>query len=109
MFPDELKIARVIPIYKGGNSMMVINYRPVSVLPLLSKIFERLMYNRLIELINKHDILYKYQFGFMGGMGTNTVMIILIDKIVSTLDNDDSVIGVFLHFSKHLILLITLY
>ena len=88
---------------------MLNNYRPVSVLPLLSKIFERLMYNRLIEFINKHDILYKYQFGFRRGMGTSTVMIILIDKIVSALDNGDSVIGVFLHFLKHLILLITPY
>ena len=51
------------------------------------------MYNRLIEFINKHDILYKYQFGFRGGMGTDTDMIIRIDKIVSALDNGDSVIG----------------
>ena len=94
VFPDALKIARVIPIYKGGNSMMLNNYRSVSVLPLLSKIFER------IEFKNKHDILYKYQFGFRGGMGKNTAMIILIDKIVSALDNGDSVIGVFLDFSK---------
>ena len=64
-----------------------------------SKIFEKIMY-RIIEFINKHDILYKYQFGFRGGMGTNTAMIILIDKIVSALDNGDSVIGVFLYFSK---------
>ena len=56
------------------------------------------MYKRLIELINKHDILYKYQLGFRGGMGTNTAMIILIDKIVSALNNGDS--GVFLDFSK---------
>ena len=75
MFPGELKIARAKPICKGGNSMMLNNYRPVSVLPLLSKIFERIMYDRLIEFINKHDVVYKYQFGFRGGMGTNTAMI----------------------------------
>ena len=100
VFPDELRIACVTSIYKGGNSMMLNNYRPVSVLSLLSKIFERILYNRLIEFINKHDILYKYQFGFGGRMGTNTAMIILIDKIVSALDNSDSIIGVFLDFSK---------
>ena len=87
--------------------MMLNKYRHVSVLPLLSKIFERIMYNRLIEFINKHDNLYKYQFGFRGGMGTSTAMIILIHKIASALDNCDSVIGVFLNFSKALILLIT--
>ena len=58
------------------------------------------MYTRLIKLIKKHDILYRYQFGFKGGMGTNTTMIILIDKMVSALDNGDSVIEVFLYFSK---------
>ena len=115
VFPDELKVARVIPIYKGGNSMLLSNYRPVSVLPLLSKIFERIMYNRLIEFVNKHDILYKYQFGFRGGMGTNTALIILMDKIVSALDNGDCILGVFLDFSKafdtvdHSILLKKLY
>ena len=53
------------------------------------------MNNRLIEFINKHDrpILYKYQFRFRGGMGTNTAMIILINKILSALDNSDSVIN----------------
>ena len=74
--------------------MMLNNYRLASVLPLLSNIYEIIMYNRLIEFINKHGIIYKYQFGFSGGMGTYTVMIILIDKIVSALDNGDSVIGV---------------
>ena len=98
MFPEELKFAHVIPIYKGGNSIMLNNYRPVSVLPLLSKIFKRIMYNRLIEFINTHDILYKYQFEFRGEMGTNTAMVILIDKIISGLDNGDIVIGVFFDF-----------
>ena len=65
--------------------------------------------HRIIEFINKHDILYKYQFGFRGGMGTNTAMIILIDKIVSALDNGDSVIGFSSIFRRHLILLITPY
>ena len=43
------------------------------------------MYNRLIEFINKHDILYKYQFGFRGGMAMNTAMIILMDKIFKSI------------------------
>ena len=56
------------------------------------------MYNSPIEFINKHDILYKNQFGFKRGMGTNTAMIIVLDKIVSALNNGDSVIEVFLGF-----------
>ena len=48
VFPDELKIARVIPLFKSGDAMLFSNYRPVSVLPVFSKILERLMYNRLL-------------------------------------------------------------
>ena len=53
IFPDELKIARVIPIYKSGDAMKFGNYRPVSVLPVISKIFEKLMYTRMIDFFNK--------------------------------------------------------
>ena len=67
------------------------------------------MYNKVIEFIYKHDILYEYQFEFREGMGTNTTMIILIDTIVSDLVNSDSAIGVFLNFLRHLIQLITPY
>ena len=62
--------------------------------------------------MKRHDILYKYQFGFRVGMGTNTAVIILLDKIVSAphVDNSDSVLsGVLLDFPRHLILLITPY
>ena len=64
LFPDELKIAKVLPLYKNDDPKLVGNYRPVSVLPIFSKIYERILYNRLIKFINKHEILYKYQFGF---------------------------------------------
>ena len=64
VFPNEMKIAKVIPLFKSGDSMIMSNYRPVSVLPLFSKILERLMYTRLITFINENGLLYKYQFGF---------------------------------------------
>ena len=60
--------------------MQINNYRPVSVLAFISKIFEHIMYNRIIEFVNKHNILYKYQFGFKEKHGTNTALIVLIDK-----------------------------
>ena len=113
--PNELKIARVIPLFKADNNMLISNYRPVSVLPVFSKILERLMYNRLYSFIIKHDILYKYQFGFQKGRlysfiikhdilykyqfgfqkghSTNMALIVLVDKIMSALDNGDFVVG----------------
>ena len=90
--PNELKIARVIPLYKADNNMLISNYRPVSVLPVFSNILERLMYNRLYSFIIKHDILYKYQFGFQKGHSTNMALIVLVDKIMSALDNGDFVL-----------------
>jgi hypothetical protein len=100
IFPNELKIARVVPIYKNGNNILFNNYRPVSVLPVFSKVFERLMYSRLLSFIQKHDILYKYQFGFREGHNTNMALIILVDKIMNALDNGEIVLGIFLDFSK---------
>ena len=64
IFPSELKIAQIIPLYKNDDPMQFNNYRPVSLLPFFSKLFERLMYNRLIDFINKYKLLYDYQFGF---------------------------------------------
>ena len=54
VFPFELKIAQVLPLYKNNDPMFFSNYRPISILPFFSKLFERLMYNRLIDLIEKH-------------------------------------------------------
>ena len=65
MFQKELKIANIVPIFKG-NEMVFPNYRPVSVLPVFSKLLARLMYNRLFNYTNE-KILYKYQFGFPKG------------------------------------------
>ena len=57
-FPDDLKYAKVLPKHKGKSKMECSNYRPVSLLPLFSKIIERLMYNRLVSFITKYDVLY---------------------------------------------------
>ena len=73
------------------------NYRPTSVLNIFSKIFERLMYNRLIIFfIDKYNILYKNQFGFRKGHSTHHALIAFVEKITKSLDNRDLVIGVFL-------------
>ena len=98
--PNELKIARVIPLFKAGDIAIFSNYRPVSVLPLFSKILERLMYARLLSFINQNKLLYKFQFGFRQGHSPELALIYLIDKISNSLENGEYVLGVFLDFSK---------
>ena len=100
VFPMELKVARVIPLFKSGLSTLFSNYRPVSVLPALSKIFERLLYIRLLEFINDNNVLYRFQFGFREGHSPNLALILLVDKISRALEEGEFVLGLFLDFSK---------
>ena len=100
VFPCELKIANVIPLFKSGDEMVFSNYRPVSILPVFSKLLERLMYNRLLDFVNKHGLLYEYQFGFLKGKSTYMALIALLERITTALDNGEFVIGIFLDFSK---------
>ena len=70
-------------------------YRPVSVLPVFSKLLERLVYNRLISHINDNKLLYEYQFGFKKGKSTYLAIMMLVDKITEALDQGESVVGGF--------------
>jgi hypothetical protein len=99
-FPNEMKIAKVVPLFKSGDSQHVTNYRPVSILPLFSKMFEKLMFNRLHNFIESNNLIYEYQFGFRTKYSTNLALIILIDKILSAIDSGNLVIGVFLDLKK---------
>ena len=64
VFPDVLKVAKVIPLHKGGSTQLVNNFRPISLLSIFDKIMEKLMHKRLYTFLDEHDILFKNQFGF---------------------------------------------
>ena len=100
IFPVEIKIAKIVPIFKSGDDCTFTNYRTVPVLPVFSKIMERLMYDRLISYMLNHNILFEYQFGFQERKLTHMALITLVDRITEALDNRDYVVGVFLDFSK---------
>ena len=101
-FPDTLKIAKVIPIYKGDDEQMVQNYRPISILPFFSKIYEKIIYNHIINFLTINCILYDKQFGFRKGHATNHAIITLVDKVTRALDTGKVVVGVYLDLRKAL-------
>ena len=100
IFPDILKIANVIPLYKKDDPVFFNNYRPVSLLCSLSKVLEKLMYNRVISFLDDNNILFKYQFGFRKSHSTYLALTILMDKLIKSIENGDHVVGVYLDFSK---------
>ena len=100
IFPNELKLAKIIPIYKAGDKSLPTNYRPISVLSLFSKIFEKIMYNHLLSFINTYNILYKFQFGFRKQYSTSHAIITLVEQINNAINSGKIMIGVFLDLSK---------
>lgn len=98
--PNNLKIAKVIPIFKKDNPELFSNYRPVSVLTIISKILERLVFNRCIKFINDNNILHNRQFGFRPNHSTYMAVIDLINNITNAVENDCYTVGVFLDLSK---------
>ena len=81
IFPSELKIAKVIPIYKSYDKQLVRNYRPISVLPFFSKIFEFFFSNHLLNFIDSNNILYDNQFGFRKNHSTTHAIITLVESV----------------------------
>ena len=100
IFPDNLKIAKVIPIFKQGSRSSCNNYRPISVLSALNKIFERCILNQLSFYLTYEDILVPNQYGFRSGMTTVDCLVDLIDEITKALDEENYAISIFLDLSK---------
>ena len=70
IFPDHIKHATVTPLHKGGSKLDMTNYRPIPVLPICSKIIEKLMLTRLLDFLDKNNITYQHQFGFQKNNST---------------------------------------
>ena len=100
IFPDAMKIAKVIPIYKTGAKDEFNNYRAISLLPQFYKILEKLFDDRLEQFICKNNILTDCQFGFRTGRSSSMAIVNLIEKITNSLDNMKAVISVFIDLKK---------
>ena len=100
VFPDVFKTARVIPIHKKNSKFMPSNYRPVSTLPFISKIFERSMLKRLTRFFNKHDLLYKNQFGFLKNKSTTDAVLNFVHSCLGSFEEKTYMISAFLDISR---------
>ena len=95
VFPNELKVANVIPLYKADDPLKFNNYRPVSLLSILSKIFKKAMYNRLTDFLETQKLLMEKQFGFRKDHSTYMALMLLVDNLIKSLENGEYVLGVF--------------
>ena len=100
ILPDDLKIAKVTPIYKAEDKSDLSYYRPISVLSCFSKILERIMYNRLYQYLTENKILYLDQFGFQTGHSTEHAIVQLVDQILESFEYNRYTLGVFIDLSK---------
>ena len=99
-FPSALKLAKVIPIHKGDSVLTVSNYRPISLLPIFSKIIERLIYNQFIDYIEQNKILSELQFGFQRNKSTEHAISAIFTNITNALAKKHSSYCIFLDFAK---------
>ena len=100
VFPDLLKVTKINPFHKNGSVLTVSNYRPISLLPIFSKIFERLMYNRILSFINKHNLLTPNQFGFQLNKSTELAVNEITNNINNSFEKKESAFCIFLDFAK---------
>lgn len=113
--PQQIKIAKVIPIFKSGSKHVMDNYRPISLLCIFSKIFEKIVYKRLTSFLDINNIISCSQFGFRKEHSTVHPLTLFINKIAETLNNKDSALAIFCDLKKafdtvdHRILLIKLF
>ena len=99
-FPKEMKLADIVPIYKSKDRLSCTNYRPVSLLPVVSKVLERIIYKRLYHHLLTNDLLYNSQYGFRNKHSTANAVTEFVGKVLYGFEREECTLGVFLDLSK---------
>ena len=99
-FPSPLKIAKVVPVYKGGKKIEITNYRPISLLSSFSKIFEKVMHKRVASFLNKHNTIFSDQYGFRSEHCCEHALLAAQKSITDILDRKEISLLLLIDFSK---------
>lgn len=100
IFPNKLKEALVIPIFKKGDPEDPNNYRPISLLPIISKIFEKVLATQIITYFEQNNLFYKNQFGFRKNKNTTLAVLELVENILYSFEKHKHLVAVFCDLSK---------
>ena len=100
IFPNDMKTAKVIPVFKSGDRLQFSKYRPISLLPQFSKILEKIFNKRLMSFIENHHVLTDRQYGFRSNHSTLLALTEFVEKVTSAIDKQESTIGVFIDLKK---------
>ena len=109
IFPEPLKTSKVIPIFKKGDKESLVNYRPISLLSPISKLLEKLMFNRITSFFNFYHVIHSNQFGFKANSSTDLALINLTQQILQQMNNKHITLVFSLILAKLLILSITTF
>ena len=99
-FLDGMKMAEVIPLYKGKEFDKVINYRPISLLITISKVLEKAIYTRVYQFLEKHNILYISQYGFRSQRSCEHTLLKMVGQVLQAHNNETHSASLFLDLSK---------
>ena len=100
VFPDPLKVAKIVPLHKGGAKDDATNYRPISLLPQFGKLLEKIIKKRMVKYFDKHKLITPYQFGFRKGFSTEQAVIEIKSLLLKNLDKKIHTCTIFLDLAK---------
>ena len=100
IFPEKLKIVKVIPLHKGGSTQDLNNFRPISLLSIFDKIIEKIIHKRLYHFLEHHHILFENQFGFRKNNSTSYALMEITEKIKECIDSGKFGCGIFIDLRK---------
>ena len=100
IFLDSFKISKITPLFKKGDVSMLSNYRPISLLPTISKIFERILYNQLYDYFNSNNLLTEEQYGFRTNHSTEYAAVKLVNNVSKEMELANTPTALHIDLSK---------